>query len=263
MRLLVITFILLVPCTLAAQESGRGPLFMKHLVEGKPFFDPWGVGIDFFTMEQDYAIEQLRFDLPGVAIEDPTRIGVHNEVHHLDVKLDAWITPFLNVFALIGRVDADTYVDLSQVPVAGLPFKLGTLPVSYDGTVYGAGVNLAYGTERWFVALNNTWTDTDLGGEFESSVKSFASQPRVGLVRGGWMLWAGGMYLDTEESHRGAITLPLPGLPPVPFSVDLASMDHWNYAVGVGYVFSPRAHLSLEVGFGDRDHTLFNYTLRF
>lgn len=258
-----IVIALLLPLSLGAQESGRGPLFMKHLVEGQTFFDPWGLGIDFFTMEQDYEIEQLQFVLPGVAIEDPSNIRVRNEVQHLDVKLDVWITPFLNVFALVGHVDADTYVDLSQVPVAGLPFNLGTLPVTYDGTVYGVGLNLVYGGERWFAALNNTWTDTDLGGDFESSVESFAVQPRIGLVRGGWVAWLGGMYLDTEESHRGAISLPLPGLPPVPFSVDLTGVDHWNYAVGVGYVFSPGAHLSLEVGFGDREHTLLNYTWRF
>jgi hypothetical protein len=71
------------------------------------------------------------------------------------------------------------------------------------------------------------------------------------------------MYLDTEESHRGTIVLPVPGIPPVPFSVELASMEKWNYAAGVARVFSPKAHLSLELGFGDRDHTLFNFTYRF
>ena len=40
-------------------------------------------------------------------------------------------------------------------------------------------------------------------------------------------------------------------------------MDAWNYAVGLGHVFSPQATLYLELGFGDRDHTLFNFTYRF
>jgi hypothetical protein len=246
-----------------AQESSGEPLFMKHLVEGQTFFEPWGIGVDFFTMEQDYKIESLQFVLPGVDLEDPSKIAVTNELQHYDLKLDAWITPFLNVFGLIGRVDADTYVDLSQVPITGLPFSLGTLPVSYDGTVYGVGLNLVYGTDRWFAALNNTWTDANLSGDFDSSVQSLAVQPRLGLIFGGWSVWAGGMYLDTEESHSGTIVLPVPGLPPVPFSVELASLEHWNYAVGVARVFSPQAHLSLELGFGDREHTLFNFTYRF
>lgn len=263
MRRFAIALLLLSSLPALAQESGGEPLFMKHLVQGKEFFEPWGIGFDFFTMEQDYRIESLQFSLPGVGLDDPSKIRVSNELQHLDLKLDAWVTPFLNVFALIGRVDADTYVDFSQVPVTGLPFQLGTLPVAYDGTVYGLGLNLVYGTDRWFASLNNTWTDANLGGDFDSSVQTFSSQPRAGLIFGGWSFWAGGMYLDVEESHRGTITLPVPGLPPVPFSVELAGQDKWNYALGVAHVFSPRAHLSLEIGFGDRDHTLFNYTYRF
>jgi hypothetical protein len=164
---------------------------------------------------------------------------------------------------LVGAVDAKTYVDLSKVPVAGLPVSLGILPVAYDGTVYGAGFSLLYGTERWFGALTNTWTDASLSGDFDSSVRTFSAQPRIGLVFNRSTVWVGGMYLDTEETHAGVIALPLPGIPPVPFSVELESMKAWNYAIGIGHVFSPKAHVSLELGFGDRDHTLFNFTYRF
>jgi len=263
MHRLILILLLLTPLAAQAEDSGGGPLFMKQLLRGREFFEPWGIGVDFYTMDQDYHIKTLEFQFPGVEIGDPTRIGVSNQLRHYDLKLDAWITPFLNVFALVGRVDADTYVDLSKVEVIGLPVSLGTLPVAYDGTVYGGGINLLYGSDRWFAALNNTWTDTDLNGDFDSSVQTFTSQPRVGLVFGKWSVWAGGMYLDTQETHSGRIALPIPGIPPVPFAVELESMEHWNYAVGVGHVFSPKAHLSLEVGFGDRDHTLFNFTYRF
>jgi len=238
---------------------------MNDLLEGRQFFEPWGIGFDYYTMEQDYKIKSLDFVLPGVRIDDPSLIGVRNELTHLDLKLDVWITPFLNVFGIIGRMDADTYIDFSKVSIAGLPISLGTVPVSYDGTVYGGGVNFLYGTDRWFAALNNTWIDTNLSGDFDSSVKTFTSQPRLGLIFNHWTVWLGGMYLDTEEKHSGTISLPIPGvpLPPVPFAVELNTMQKWNYALGVGYVFSPRAHVSLEVGFGDRDHTLLNFAYRF
>jgi len=261
-RLFVI-LLMLAPLVASAQESPGEPLFMKDMLDGRAFFEPWGVGADYFTMKQDYKIKSLQFDLPGVGLGDPSLIGVTNELRHFDVKLDAWITPFLNVFGLIGQVDADTYVDFSKVPIAGLPVSLGTLPVSYDGAVYGAGFNLLYGTDRWFAALNNTWTDADLSGDFDSSVKTFSSQPRLGLIFGKSSIWLGGMYLDTEEKHSGTIALPIPGIPPVPFSVELGSMKAWNYAIGMGHVFSPKAHFSLEIGFGDRNHTLANFTYRF
>jgi hypothetical protein len=255
---------LLIPLAAPAQESSGGPLFMKDMLEGREFFEPWGIGFDYYTMTQDYKIQTLEFALPGVGLGDPSLIGVSNDLQHMDLKVDAWITPFLNVFALIGRLDADTYVDFSNVPITGLPIpSLGSLRVSYDGTVYGAGVNLFYGSDRWFVALNNTWTDADLSGDFDSSVKSFTSQPRIGLIFDELTVWTGAMYLDTEESHSGSIALPIPGIPPVPFAVDLTSQNAWNYAIGLGLVFSTRAHLSVELGFGERDHTLMNFTYRF
>jgi len=260
---IIIILLMLTPLTVCGQESSSGPLFMKDMVNETEFFDPWGVGIDFFTMDQDYKIKSLQFDLPGVDVSDPSLINVSNELNHYDLKLDVWVTPFLNVFALIGRVDADTLVDLGNVPITGLPVPLGVLPVSYDGTVYGGGVNLIYGSEHWFVALNNTWTGTNLSGDFDSSVSAFTSQPRIGMVKDRWTFYVGGMYLDTTEKHSGTIVLPIPGIPPVPFNVELESADKWNYAVGVFHVFSPRAHLLLEYGFGDRTHTLFNFTYRF
>jgi hypothetical protein len=214
-------------------------------------------------MDQDYSISQLEFDIPGVGDIDPDNVLVTNKLQHYDLKVDLWLTPFLNVFGLVGRLDADTEVDLSNVVIPGAPFQLGTLPVSYDGTVYGLGFNLMYGGERWFAMLNNTWTDTSLNGNFDSSVKTYTAQPRIGLIFNKWMVWGGGMYLDTEEKHSGVIDLPVPDWPPVPFSVTLETMEKWNYAVGVAHVFSPKAHISLELGFGERDHTLFNFTYRF
>jgi len=264
MRRLLIILFFLAPLTVSAQESGsKGPLFMKDLLGDREFFDPWGIGAEVFTMQQDYGIKSLDFQLPGVEIGDPDLIDVTNDVQSFDLRFDAWLTPFLNVFALVGRVDADTFVDFSNLPIQGLPFPLGAVQVSYDGTVYGAGVNLLYGTEKWFVALNNTWTDTSLSGDFDSSVSAYTAQPRVGLIRNMWTFYVGAMYLDTKEKHDGTIDLGLPGLPPIPFSVELESQEKWNYAVGAMLVFSPKAQFLLEVGFGDRDHTLLNFTYRF
>jgi hypothetical protein len=263
MRRIVLVLLCMVPLSSSAGDSGTGPLFMKDMLGDREFFEPWGIGLDFYTMDQDYTIKSLQFVLPGVDDVDTSLVGVSNKLDHYDLKLDVWLTPFLNVFGLVGRVDAKTRVDLSSVTVPGLPFPLGVLPVSYDGTVYGGGINLIYGTDRWFVSLNNTWTDTNLSGDFDSSAKTFTTQPRVGLVFGKWTTWVGGMYLDTQEKHSGTIDLNVPGLPPVPFKIELETLEAWNYAVGAGYVFSPKATMYLELGFGDRDHTLFNFTYRF
>jgi hypothetical protein len=249
--------------SLADDEDRPGPLFMKDLLGEGDFYEPWGVGIDFFTMDQQYKIKSLQFDLQGVVLPDPSLLNIQNDIQHFDLKLDVWLTPFLNVYGLVGWVDATTIVDFSNAPIQGLPVPIPALPISYDGTVYGGGFTLIYGNENWFGAVTTTYTETDLGGQFDSSVSSLAIQPRLGLVRSNWQAWIGGMYLDTEEDHSGTILLPIPGIPPVPFKVELEGSDKWNNAVGVGYTFSPKAHLTFEYGFGDRDHTLFNFTFRF
>jgi hypothetical protein len=263
MRRILLVLFIMAPLVANAQESGSGPIFMKDMLGDREFFEPWGIGLDFYTMEQDYTIKSLTFDLPGIDDIDTSLVGVSNKVQHYDLKVDLWLTPFLNVFGLLGRVDADTRVDLSDVTVPGLDFPLGVLPVSYDGTVYGAGFNLVYGTDRWFASLNNTWTDTSLSGDFNSSVSSYTAQPRVGLIFGKWTTWVGGMYLNTSEKHNVTIQLPVPGWPPVPFDITLETLEAWNYTVGVGHVFGPKATIYLELGFGDREHTLFNFTYRF
>ncbi len=263
MRRMILILLLLAPLATNAQESGSGPLFMKDLVDEGDFFEPWGVGIDIFTMSQDFSIKSLDFQIPGIGEIDPSLVDVSNDISNYDIKLDVWVTPFLNVFGLIGYLDADTYVDLSNVTIPGLPFPLGSLRVAYDGTVYGLGANLVYGTDRWFAALNNTWTTTSLNGDFDSSVDSITVQPRVGVIVDGWTAWVGGMWLNTNEKHSGTINLGVPGWPPVPFDVKLESAKKWNYALGVGRVFSPKATLYFELGFGDRKHTLFNFTYRF
>ncbi len=260
MRRLLILILLSIPLSAAAET---GPLFMKDLLGDREFFETWGIGFDFYTMKQDYSIKDLQFSLPGVTLPDPTLIGVENDLTHYDLKLDVWVTPFLQVYGLVGQLDADTLVDFSDALVGGLPVGLGVIPVAYDGTVYGGGAVLVYGTERWFASLNATWTKASLSGDFDSTVSSFTAQPRIGLTFNAWSAYVGGMYLKTDEKHSGSFALPIPGLPPMPFAVELESADKWNGVFGFSYVFSPKALLSFEYGFGKRTHTLFNFTFRF
>ena len=260
MRGLILLLAVLLPLSSSADSSLP---FMKDRVGDRELPRPWGLGLDFYTMDQDYDIKDLQFALPGVIVGDPSAIEVTNDVQHFDIKGDVWLLPFLNVFGLVGRMSTDTVVDFSDADIQGLPpgFTLGDLPVSFDGTVYGLGFTLAYGTESWFTSLTTTFTKTSTSGDLDSTVKSTSVQPRIGLLRDKWRFWVGAMYLDTDETHSGVFDLPYIG--PVPFSVELVTKDSWNYTVGTGYVFSDRADLSFEVGFGPRSHTLFNFNYRF
>ena len=255
-----LAYLLVISLLFSASTASALP-FMKDLAGDKQLPRPWGLGIDFYTMDQDYEISNLEFVLPGVGIDDPSLIDVTNDVQHLDLKADVWLFPFLNVFGLAGRVDANTIVDFSKATITGLPFSLGELPVSYDGSVYGLGFTLAYGSERWFTSVTTAYTKTSVSGDLDSKVDTLSIQPRIGLVRNEWVFWAGGMYLDVDESHSGIFELPFIG--GVPFAVDLVTKDNWNYALGARYHFGDRASFSFEYGFGNRKHTLANLNVRF
>lgn len=258
MRKLLATALLMAP--FAAQAGSNLP-FLKDLAGDTELPPAWGVGVDFYTHSQDYRIKSLSFQFPGLVITDPSQLGVENDIQHFDFKADVWLFPFLNVFAILGHVQSDTVVDLSSVPSQGLPIPLGKLPVDTDGSVWGVGFTLVVGGEGWFGSLTTTYTDTDLGGDFNSSAETLALQPRFGFTRDAWTAWVGGMYLDTEEKHAGNFTIP--GLGSIPFSVVLETSDEWNTAVGISHNFSRRASISFEYGFGDRDHTLLNWNYRF
>lgn len=267
MRCLLVALALLMPVTATAES--RLP-FLKEKVGDRVLPRPWGIGLDFYTMDQDYNIEFLDFQLQDVSLGDPSTLGVTNDVQHFDIKVDAWLLPFLNVFAVIGHVETDTVIDLSNAPIQGLPIPLPSLEISTDGSVVGLGFTLAYGGDNWFTSLTTTRTEADLGGAYDSNIDSTTIQPRIGLVHGQWQYWIGGLYLDTEETHIGTVDLPLgvdatgaPVLVPLPFHVILGGADDWNVAVGARHVFSEHADLSFEIGVGDRSHTLFNFTYRF
>jgi hypothetical protein len=163
--------LLLAPTTVLADSALP---FMRDLAGDNELPLPWGVGFDFYTQDQDYRIKTLEFDYAGLVIPDASVLRVTNEIQHLDIKADAWLFPFLNVFALLGQVQSDTIVDLSGIPSQGLPFPLGKLPIDSDGTVWGVGFTLVVGGPHWFSSVTTTWTDVDLGGDFDSSAETLA-----------------------------------------------------------------------------------------
>ncbi len=195
-------------------------------------------------------------------------ITVDSEIENVDFKVDVWLLPFLNVFGVFGSIDGRTTVDLSNAG-ALLPPGFEILHINYDGDVYGGGIVLAVGGEKWFASLTGTFTDTDLSGAFTSSVEATTIQPRVGIrATENTEVWIGGYFIDAEESHSGTILLDLgifgPGAPiPIDFAVDLSQQKDFNFSLGMHSMFSEHWEATVEVGAGDRTTVLGNLTYRF
>ena len=58
MRKLLIALALLVPVSATAESALP---FMKDMAGDRDLPRPWGIGFDFFTMDQDYRINELEF----------------------------------------------------------------------------------------------------------------------------------------------------------------------------------------------------------
>jgi hypothetical protein len=259
-------------------------LFGNSMAGDRELPRTWGIGIDYFSMRQPYQMDSLSLvdmldtpggpipiDLGGLLIPDPSVLDIDNEIRSVDLKIDVWVLPFLNVFGIYGQIEGDTRIDLSSLGLP-LPPQTNSLSFSYDGDVYGAGIVLAAGGDKWFGSVTATFTDTSLGGSFTSSVQATTIQPRIGLRSGDNLeMWIGGYIMDAEEKHSGMVDLDLGlvgGMLPVDgqdvaFAVELSQKEDFNPSFGMHMMMSDAWEATVEVGFGDRRTALANFTYRF
>ncbi len=268
-RFFMALVVLLLP--LSAQADA---LFGNDMAGDRNLPRTWGIGIDYFSMDQPYQIDSLSFFPPVLPITDPSLLDVNNEIDHIDLKIDVWVLPFLNLFGIYGQIDGDTTIDLSSLGLP-LPPDVRTLRIGYDGDVYGGGAVLAFGGDKWFGSVTATFTDTSIGGDFNSSVEATTIQPRIGLRFGDHTeVWIGGYFIDAEEKHNGIfivdlgpiIAPPGSGIPrPVDlaFDVVLSQAEDFNFSVGTHMMLNDAWEATIEVGGGDRRTVLANLTYRF
>ena len=244
--------------TAAGPAAAQGPIWGKQWTGGQTFPLPFGVGLTLYEQRQDYAVDRLSVGIPGFEGIPTDALAIDNRLRELNLKLDAWLLPFLNVFLIGGTLDGRTVVDFGDLD---LPIPLGRVPIDYDGEVYGGGAVLAWGTERAFATLTPVWTQTSLSGDFDSTAEAFVVAPRFGVHDARGAVWVGAMYQRAEESHSGTISLPFVG--PVPFAVELVEDEEWNGLLGASLALDTHWNLELEGGFGGRESATATVSYRF
>ena len=242
--------------------AASGPAWAQDGVEmtgGDSMPLPWGIGLTLYNQNQPYKIVNLEIPIAGIDIGAAEGLQVHNDTTSYHFKFDYWLLPFLNVYLLGGFIDGTTTVELGNIDL-GLPIRLNDIRVDYDGFMYGGGVTLAYGGEKWFTSLTYDLSRTDLDLT-NSSVQGWVLAPRVGLVFKGAAVYVGAMYQQAEETHEGIFEMPYLGA--VPFHVELEQAEDWNYVVGMIAGLSEHWNLNFEGGFGERKSILAYLEYRF
>ena len=110
----------------SAQGSQRWSSFLPLLGEeatkrGIELPLPFGAGFVFYHLDRDIVVTDLRLSRggPPVSVSRFAQLGSNSRVNNLNAKLDAWILPFFNVYAIAGYIwnRSETTVDVSLPPL--------------------------------------------------------------------------------------------------------------------------------------------------
>lgn len=264
----------------------------KALERGFKLPKPYGVGITYASIEQKMNINSLKVGFNGNDIVPFEFVGFSNTNTNLttnQLKADMWLFPFMNVYAMVGKIDGDIEMDvlldgnmmLEQLgddcsglikPISCVILKdnVFTLPIKtqFEPLSYGVGTILAGGWQDWFftLPLNITWNEPQRH-VFDGN--SITITPRVGHIQalpnlGKIALFVGANYLDSENTVSGQLSSP-----DISFTLDFeakqTNADRWNWVAGFNWDITNTLSWNLEYnGFsGSRTALITGLTVRY
>ena len=248
-------------------------LAQKVIDEGYDLPLPYGLGLTYADVDQEQLLSSLEVGINGRdrrAVDFVEFENARSLSQSTSLKLDAWLFPFMNVYAMFGRVDghapvnvvvdgngflAALEVDCDRPPPSPLCPLLQdnfyTLPIdaNFEGNTYGIGMTLAGGWNGWFLTMPVNWTYADMVGSQTSGV-NFTATPRGGRLfnlgrAGNIAAFVGGNYLNSDLTVDGIATAPGTDLT-FDYIIDQKNKDEWNAVVGFNWDFNRNLSWSLE-----------------
>jgi hypothetical protein len=216
---------------------------------------PFGAGFVFYHLDRDIVVTDLRLSRggPPVSVSRFAQLGSNSRVNNLNAKLDAWILPFFNVYAIAGYIwnNSETTVDVSLPPLlpggAERQHRV-TIPTYIEGSVAGLGLTLAGGYGPYFMIYDASFAQADLG--FDDRFKAVVTS-----VRGGWngkagtkplRAWASVTDWNTFATAKGSVADPDGGT--LSFEVDQGPAYRYTYGLGMHYGYTPWLELAADGG---------------
>lgn len=267
------------------------PFLAQRVVDlGFDLPNPFGVAIIPTWIRQDLVLDDLAIAIDGGALKDIDFVDFGTpraENYGAQLKLDAWVLPFMNVYVTLGGMDGEGKVPLSikgadlfpnlcavapENPRCKQTFS-ATVKPEYDGKNVSVGTVLAVGWERYFFTLPITyaWTDVDI---VDNTVTALNVSPRIGFTydtsgEGVFAVFVGATYLDADVELEGDVAIPTPGgagpgSVNVGFKISQRNRDQWNQLVGFNWELDKCWSVGAEVGFGgSRENLIAALTYRF
>ncbi len=270
------------------------PIFGQEVIDkGYDLPLPLGLGLNYVDMIQDINLTQLFVGINGQDLERFEFVSFEDAetvTESYQLMLDAWVLPFMNVFALLGKVDGDANMDvfldgnlildetgtdcspiILRPPTCNLlEDQIISFPVraNVDIRIYGIGTILAGGWKGWFAVVPATATWAEPKGKVADGF-SLTITPRVGRVvdlgnLGNLSLFAGGNYLDSDMTIDGSYTFP-GDLLSLDYRIDQQNKDRWNIVAGFNWDINKHFSWSAEYdGFtGSREAVITSINVSF
>jgi hypothetical protein len=222
---------------------------------------PRGVSLVYTYVGRDVKITTVKLGINGAPLRDVTKfvnLGSTSQVNVAVGRFDAWLLPFLNVYAMAGYVSNNTttrgVVTIPPVTQFGEPktFNL-TKKTALGGFVGGVGLTAAAGWRDFFLLADFNFSQTDIG--FDNPFRAL-----IGTVRTGWngavfhiplRLWIGGSYWGTKGTAKATVDVPDVGS--VTFSALQGPLHPLNALAGGNVTLFKRWELFFEYGFNFDD----------
>jgi hypothetical protein len=305
---------LVVPASAFAQAPDAGnaparwpysfPLWGEKLAErGLQFPLPFGIGLNYAFIDQPIDISRIAVGVNDSEMVDLSDLIVfddlNSKVHALNLRVDLWVLPFLNLYAMGNyAIESQTAVSIAEP----FSFDAGATQSGYGG---GFGFTLAGGVWGFFGTLDLNWTWNKLQ-KLDLPVGTFLLTPRIGRnfgTLGGveWIFWVGAMRQIIESETRGDIRLSdavggsgdggfqddlvawYDGLPParqavvrgvvgriqaaedpvIHYDLDKAVAFPWNLLIGTEIGLTREWRVRAEVGFIQRTQVIIGLNYRF
>ncbi|MGH7741132.1 MAG: hypothetical protein ACRENS_03835 [Candidatus Eiseniibacteriota bacterium] len=204
---------------------------------------PFGAGLVFYHLSRDIRITDVRVGRNGAepaSVSEYASLGSRADVNNLNFKVDAWILPFVNLYAIAGYIwnESTTKVNVTLPPLTpiGQPRHLYfELPTKMEGSVAGLGMTLAGGYGPYFMTYDLNVAQADLG--FDDRFKAVVTS-----IRAGWNGEAGNKPLrawasatDWNTAATATATVPDPNGGTLSFEADQGPAYRYTYGVGSQY----------------------------
>lgn len=217
---------------------------------------PFGAGFVFYHLDRDIEITDVRVGRNGAtpsSVSQFAQLSSSSRVDNVNLKLDAWILPFLNVYAIAGYIwnESQTRIETTLPPLtAGGPTRqhVVTVPTAIEGSVGGVGVTMAGGYGPYFMTYDVNFAQADLG--FDDKFKAVVSS-----IRAGWngkagsrplRVWAGATDWNTFATASG--TVPDPDGGSLAFEVDQGPAFRYTYGAGAQYAAARCFEMAADAG---------------